>query len=314
MAVRSTLHTRARIAASVAAVTVAVTMTSLAPAPALAHGAMDSPVSRAMACSSQFPRNATSPACKAAIAVSGASAMEGWDNVRIANVDGRDRQMIPDGKLCSAGLTQYKGLDLARSDWPATALHPGATVTFSYRETIAHRGTFRLYITRTSYDPTKPLTWADLESTPFLTATDPPLKGREYVMPGKVPANKTGRHLIYTIWQTSSTPDTYYTCSDVVLAAPASPATASAQPGATGKPAPTGASGAAGHPDSLVPADALPASDSTSAAGRGSGALLFTVTGLAVLALAAAVVVWRRRLAMTSPRISPRRPPRSPRS
>lgn len=114
-------------------------------------------------------------------------------------------------------MSAYRGLDLPRTDWPATELTTGAKFTFRYRTTIEHRGTFRLYATKPDYDPRAPLTWADLESRPFLTMTDPPVRAGAYQLPGRLPAGRAGRHLIYTIWQNSNTPDTYYSCSDVVF-------------------------------------------------------------------------------------------------
>jgi chitin-binding protein len=215
----------------IAAVAMTFSLTLFAAQPAFAHGAMSQPVSRVLACGPTSPENEQSPACKAAITLSGPQAFVDWDNVRLANVGGHDRQRIPDGMLCSAGITEYKGLDLARADWPATTLSVGSDVTFMYRETIPHRGTFRIYITKDGYDPTRPLRWSDLEPTPFLTAIDPALNNHSYLIKGKLPANKTGRHLIYTIWQTSSTPDTYYSCSDVIVSAPTTaPAVAATQP------------------------------------------------------------------------------------
>src|SRR5438874_147093 len=83
------------------------------------------------------------------------------------------------------------------------------------RATAPHRGSFALYITKAGYDPAKPLKWADLEATPFLTVTDPTLAGGSYVFSGKVP-QRSGRHLIYSIWQRSDSPEAFYTCSDVV--------------------------------------------------------------------------------------------------
>lgn len=53
-------------------------------------------------------------------------------------------------------------------------------------------------------------------------------------MEGRLPAGKTGRQLIYTIWQNSDTPDTYYSCSDVIFGDTA--AVAAAEP-AAGTPA-----------------------------------------------------------------------------
>jgi chitin-binding protein len=142
-----------------------------------------------------------------------------WDNLRVADVNGRDRQTIPDGKLCSGGLPAYKGLDLARTDWPATRLKPGATLTMKYASTIPHTGTFKLYLTEQGYDPTKPLTWSELPDRPFATVKDPALTSGAYRITATLPADRTGRQVLYTIWQNSSTTDTYYSCSDVVFPA-----------------------------------------------------------------------------------------------
>lgn len=191
-------------------------------APASAHGALTQPISRAAACGVDGGATATTAACKAAIAASPQGAASAWDNIRVPDVNGRDRATIPNGKLCSGGLAEFAGLDLARADWPTTSVTPGAAFTFQYRTTIPHEGTFRLYVTDQGYQPTKPLSWSDLGTTPFLTVTDPPLSNGAYSLRGRLPAGRTGHQIIYTIWQTSSTPDTYYSCSDVLFRAPAS--------------------------------------------------------------------------------------------
>ncbi|MFD6562742.1 lytic polysaccharide monooxygenase [Micromonospora profundi] len=219
-------------------VLVAAAAVPLAGTPAAAHGAPTDPISRAAACGPQG-RYAASSACRAAVAA-GAAVRE-WDNVRVAAINGRDRERIPDGELCSGGLSAYRGLDLPRTDWPSTELTAGAKFTFRYRTTIEHRGSFRLYVTKPGYDPRAPLTWADLESRPFLTVTDPPVRAGAYQLAGRLPAGRNGRHLIYTIWQNSNTPDTYYSCSDVVFraarsgtakSAPAVPRTTASRPAA----------------------------------------------------------------------------------
>ncbi|WP_151475667.1 lytic polysaccharide monooxygenase [Streptomyces albicerus] len=186
-------------------------LTVWAAGPAAAHGAPTDPVSRVVACSPSGGQQAQSAACRAAVA----SGVAAFDNLRLAGVNGRDRQVVPDGKLCSGGLAAYQGLDLARADWPATRMTAGADMTLTYRSTIPHTGTFKLYLTKDGYDPTKPLTWSDLPSQPFATATDPALVNGAYRIRAKLPSDRTGRHLLYTIWQNSSTPDTYYSCSDV---------------------------------------------------------------------------------------------------
>ncbi|MEV5555708.1 lytic polysaccharide monooxygenase [Nonomuraea wenchangensis] len=205
--------------------------------PADAHGALESPLSRAAACGGTD----TYAACRAAAKVAGSVLPGEWDNLRVANVAGRDRRVIPDGRLCSGGLPGFRGLDLARKDWPATKLRPGAGFTFRYRGTIPHKGTFRLYVTKPGYDPAEPLRWSSLEREPFLTVTDPKLADGSYAFKGKLPTGRTGRHLIYTIWQNSDTPDTYYSCSDVVFTGAVRKGNAPAlQPPAQGPAAPVG--------------------------------------------------------------------------
>ncbi|MEU9538418.1 lytic polysaccharide monooxygenase [Streptomyces mirabilis] len=206
--------------ATAAAVAVAAPLLLLtwAVGPAQAHGAPTDPVSRVVACSPEGGSNTGTAACKAAIAANGAP-FTAWDNLRVAGVGGRDRQVIPDGQLCSGGLPSYKGLNLARADWPSTRMTPGATFTLSYSSTIPHTGTFKLYLSKPGYDPTKPLKWSDLPTKPFATATDPALVNGAYRIKATLPSDRTGRQMLYTIWQNTSTSDTYYSCSDVVFPA-----------------------------------------------------------------------------------------------
>ncbi|MDQ8702976.1 lytic polysaccharide monooxygenase [Streptomyces sp. LHD-70] len=208
--------TTRRTVASVAALGIApLALTALAASPAAAHGSMTDPVSRVSACFAEGPESPTSAACKAAVEASGAQAFYDWNEVNIANAAGKHREIIPDGKLCSAGRDKYKGLDLPRADWPSSELGAGKH-TFRYKATAPHKGSFELYITKDGYDPSKPLKWSDLESEPFAKVTDPKLENGEYVFDGTVP-NKSGRHLVYSIWQRSDSPEAFYTCSDVTF-------------------------------------------------------------------------------------------------
>ncbi|MFY1703373.1 lytic polysaccharide monooxygenase [Micromonospora sp. WMMA1923] len=179
-----------------------------------AHGSMQSPASRTYTCFLEGAESPDSAACRAAIATGGTQAVYDWHEVNIANAAGNHRQLIPDGRLCSANRDKYRGFDLTRADWPATALPSGGTWSFAYRATAAHRGTFQLYLTRTGYDPTRPLRWADLEL--FHTATDPTLSDGAYRMTARLP-QRAGRHLVYSIWQRSDSPEAFYTCSDVTF-------------------------------------------------------------------------------------------------
>ncbi|MET9415797.1 lytic polysaccharide monooxygenase [Streptomyces klenkii] len=200
-------------ALGIAPLTLGIALTGLAAGPAAAHGSMTDPVSRVSACFAEGPEHPRSAACKAMVAAGGTQPLYDWNEVNIGTAAGRHRQIIPDGKLCSAGRDKYKGLDAARADWPGTKLAPGRH-TFTYRATAAHRGTFELYVTKDGYDPRKPLKWSDLEAKPFAKVTNPALKNGSYVFDGTVP-KKSGRHLVYSIWQRSDSPEAFYTCSDV---------------------------------------------------------------------------------------------------
>ncbi|MEU5211441.1 lytic polysaccharide monooxygenase [Streptomyces sp. NPDC020742] len=205
-----------RKATSIALVGLApLALTALSASPAAAHGSMSDPVSRILACYTEGPESPKSAACKAAVAAGGAQAFYDWNGVRDGNAGGQSRTKIPDGKLCSANNPEFKGLDLARADWPASAMKAGAH-TFRYKGTAPHRGSFELYITKPGYNPSKPLKWSDLESKPFVKVNDPKLVNGEYIFSGKVPA-RSGRHLIYSVWQRSDSPEAFYTCSDVVF-------------------------------------------------------------------------------------------------
>ena len=299
--------TARRTSAAVAALSPFL-LTVFAAVPAQAHGAPTDPVSRVFACSPDGGSSGTA-ACRAAVAANG-SPFTAWDNLRVANVNGRDRQTIPDGKLCSGGLPAYRGLDLARSDWPSTRLTPGATLTMKYVSTIPHTGTFRMYLTEPGYDPSKPLKWSDLPEQPFAQVKDPALTDGAYRIRMTLPKDRTGRQVLYTIWQNSSTADTYYSCSDVVFPAAADKggdegqASAAASPTRSKaaekqparSPAPTTASptqtpsvarSAGGVvPDSTpVAADADPASGPSAPMLAGGAAGVLVLTGGAALAL-----------------------------
>lgn len=274
-------------------------------APARAHGAPTDPVSRVVACSPEGGDRAGSAACRAAVAANGAP-FTAWDNLRVANVGGADRQRIPDGRLCSGGLPAYKGLDLARADWPATRVPPGGTLPMTYVSTIPHTGTFRMYLTKPGYDPAGPLTWSDLPREPIAEVKDPALTKGAYRFRVTLPSDRTGRHVLYTVWQNSSTPDTYYSCSDVVFPGPEkepaaqkqprrerTPAPAATPPGTTA-PAPGSAPGSPG-PDRRAQDDSTP----VAAAGTGSGPsapmLAGGAAGVLLLAGGAALALRLRR-------------------
>ncbi|MET7691261.1 lytic polysaccharide monooxygenase [Streptomyces sp. NPDC005483] len=212
-----------RKATAVVAVGLApLALSAMAAVPAAAHGSMGDPVSRVSQCYAEGPESPRSDACRAAVAAGGTpsgggtQALYDWNGIRIGDANGRHQELIPDGRLCSANNDEFKGLDLARADWPATNVSSGP-YTFRYRVTAPHKGTFRVYLTKPGYDPAQPPAWNDLDlSNPVATATDPVASGGFYTFSGTLP-ERSGRQLLYAVWQRSDSPEAFYSCSDVTF-------------------------------------------------------------------------------------------------
>ena len=196
--------------------------------PAAAHGAAMTPGARTYLCwkdglSQTGEIKPNNPACAAAVAQSGANSLYNWFSVLRSDANGRTAGFIPDGQLCSGGNPGFLGYDLARNDWPITHLTAGRTMEFDYSNWAHHPGTFYFYVTKNSWSPTRSLAWSDLEDQPFLTVTNPPSIGGpgtadgHYYFTGTLPANKSGRHLIYSRWVRSDSQENFFGCSDVTF-------------------------------------------------------------------------------------------------
>ncbi|MEU0881469.1 lytic polysaccharide monooxygenase [Lentzea sp. NPDC005914] len=258
----------------------------LSAVPAHAHGAPTDPASRAFLCSPGQSSASSSPCRKA---IQAALPSKEWDNIRLPNVAGQDAARVPDGKLCSAGIGKYAGLDLPSAEWPATKLKDTA---FTYRATIPHQGSFRFYVTRDGFSPARALRWADLDQ--FLNVPTPPLVNGSYEFKVQLPP-RTGRHLIYTVWQNTDTPDTYYSCTDVEIAAPVA---AQAAPAPQVKPDPPTqyAPSTSATPSStprLVPVASSAEQPPSNATRFGLSAVVAALGGLAVLG---GIMLWRKRI------------------
>ncbi|WP_309114786.1 lytic polysaccharide monooxygenase [Saccharothrix sp.] len=217
---------------------------------ASAHGAMMKPGSRTFLCwqdglTPQGNIVPVNPACDAAVKAGGTNALYNWFGVLRSDGAGRMAGFIPDGKLCSGNNPTFAGFDIARDDYPVTHLTAGANFNFTYNMWAHHPGTFRLYITKDSWSPTRPLAWSDLESTPFLSVTDPPRSGSvgtaegHYYWSGRLPSGKSGRHIVYSVWQRSDSTETFYNCSDVVFDGGNGEVTGVGRPGNTTPPTTT---------------------------------------------------------------------------
>ncbi|SEH01571.1 chitin-binding protein [Nonomuraea solani] len=202
-----------------------------------AHGTMSNPPSRVYVCKNEGPESPKSAACKAAVAAGGTQAYYDWNEVSLLEAGGRHRQIIPDGKLCSAGREKYRGLDLQRADWPATQVKPG-NFQLTYHATAPHANSnFEFYITRQGWNPTMPLKWSDLVHIKTFNGQNPTTFTNWTI---NLP-QRSGRHIIYSIWQrVVGSNEAFYTCSDVDFGGGGStPPPTSPTPTATSKPTPT---------------------------------------------------------------------------
>lgn len=178
----------------------------------LAHGTVTSPPSRVWICFQEDPQSPDSPGCIASIEEYGTQAFYDWNEVARMDANGMHQQIIPDGQLASAGRPdKYGGLDQVRNDWIATPVTPGP-FTITWTNTAPHQTLYYdVYITKADWTPDQPLTWNSLE---LLVRTGPRSASAEDNIDVVLPS-RTGKHVIYSIWQRSLTPEAFYSTSDV---------------------------------------------------------------------------------------------------
>ncbi|MFD7456845.1 MULTISPECIES: lytic polysaccharide monooxygenase auxiliary activity family 9 protein [unclassified Streptomyces] len=196
---------------------------------AQAHGVAMMPGSRTYLCyldakTSTGSLDPTNPACEAALAESGATALYNWFAVLDSNAGGRGAGYVPDGKLCSAGDRSpynFTGYNAARADWPRTHLTSGATIRVKYSNWAAHPGDFRVYVSKPGYSPATELGWDDLELVQ--TVTNPPQSGSvgsetgHYYWDLKLPSGRSGDAVMFIQWVRSDSQENFFSCSDIVF-------------------------------------------------------------------------------------------------
>lgn len=185
----------------VAGTLVAVLLSVAAATTASAHGYTDSPISRSYHCNLGNVSH-----CGAAQ----------WDPHSIEGPKGFPAAGPADGTICAGGNPQFAELDDPRGgDWPTTAVTAGENFTFSWHLTAAHATTsFEYFITVDGYDPSQPISRANLESTPFLTVPYSGQPPSDISHSGTLP-QKTGHHVILAVWTVADTANAFYLCSDV---------------------------------------------------------------------------------------------------
>ncbi|WP_213455804.1 lytic polysaccharide monooxygenase [Rhizomonospora bruguierae] len=209
---------------------------------AFAHGSTIDPMSRNYGCwkrwgnDFQNPAMATQdPMCWQAWQAD-PNAMWNWNGLYREGVAGNHQGAIPDGQLCSGGQTggtRYAALDTPGA-WKATNVNNSFNLVVHDQ---ARHGAdyFMIYVTKQGFNPlTQKPRWSDLELITKTrkyapgegqTTNDPVLNGVSITIPVSAPG-RTGRHIVYTIWQASHADQSYYWCSDVIFpGGPAEPTT-----------------------------------------------------------------------------------------
>ena len=218
--------TTRRLATTLAAIAGAGLIVTLTGAPAMAHGGFTYPATRTYACYVDALQggtgnlNPTNPECINMLAVNGNYPFYNWFGNLLSNAAGGHESAVPDGNLCGPQAA-FSGARRPGTDWPTTTMQSGAQTVFQFAAWAKHPGTFYQYVTKDGWDPTQPLKWSDLETVPFDQITNPPVRsggpqGDEYYWTATLP-NKTGRHIIYSIWARSDSQETFYNCSDVMF-------------------------------------------------------------------------------------------------
>jgi predicted carbohydrate-binding protein with CBM5 and CBM33 domain len=140
-----------------------------------------------------------------------------WEPQSVEGPKGFPDRGPADGRICSAGLSQFSELDNNNRNWQRTNVGNGASFTFSWTFTAAHATTsFRYFVTKNGWNQGAALTRSALEPAPFFTVNyggqRPPWTLSHS---GNLPTGKSGRHMILAVWDIADTGNAFYACSDV---------------------------------------------------------------------------------------------------
>ena len=249
---------RRTIRVAIATATAALLATAggvLMSGPAGAHGAVSDPITRAYDCQQRWGGDHTSPAMQTQDPMcyqawqAEPNAMWNWNGLFREGLAGNHQGAIPDGTLCSGGLAhggRYAAMDVP-GRWNASN-KPNA-FTLRLNDPSSHGADYlRVYITRQGFDPTtQRLTWGALE---LVTETGRQAPSNTYTAQVNA-GNRTGRHIVYTIWQASHLDQSYYACSDVIFGGGGSEPTPSS-------PTPSSPTPSSPAPSSPAPSNPVP--------------------------------------------------------
>lgn len=178
------------------------TATLLFTSSALAHGYVESPPSRAYQC--HLGKNTDCGSVQ-------------WEPQSVEQASGfPEGAMPPDGKLASAGKSNFSQLDSqSPTRWAKTTIKSGKN-NFVWHHSAPHRTTnWRYYITKQNWDQNKPLTRSDFESKPFCQIDGNGATPAVQVTHSCNVPDRTGYQVIYAVWEIADTANSFYQAIDV---------------------------------------------------------------------------------------------------
>jgi chitin-binding protein len=211
---------------------------------AAAHGAVGFPISRQYECRLEEgywgdPSQVPKPDCRQAYIEGGGPGyghwpFQQWNEVSANPVGWGNNQAelekaVPNGLLCAGGDARKAGLDKAPATlWRKTTVHPvDGKIDVVWENTQPHNpAIMRIYISKTSYDGSRPLRWDDLEKIYQEPAPQPtPANGGGhipndvvsfYTLHVPIPAGRTGDAVLYSYWQREDGGNEgFFNCSDI---------------------------------------------------------------------------------------------------
>ncbi|MGL4601112.1 MAG: lytic polysaccharide monooxygenase [Plesiomonas sp.] len=190
---------------------------ALASANVNAHGYMSSPQDYAYSCS--VGSTSSKELCNSTVS-------QQKNEINQGGAAGNHKAVLMDGKICSASKGgAYDVLDVPSAQRHTTKLKrdKDGKIEIQYVPTAAHRTWYWDYfVTRDGFNPdTDKLTWADLERIDVIdakgTAPNGGNSGQVYTQKIKWPADKTGKRILFQVWQR---PDPSHTHHEVLGAPP----------------------------------------------------------------------------------------------
>jgi len=174
----------------------------------------------------------------------------------------------------------YASLDTV-GPWVAATKPDKFTLTLT--DQAQHGADYLLiYITKQGFDPaTQPLTWNSLELIQRTGRYAPAGQYQAQVDAG----TRTGRHVIYTVWQASHMDQSYYLCSDVIFTGQGggtSSPSPSVSPSRSTSPSPSVSPSRSTSPSASIPAGSCAASYTKTSEWNGGFGASVTVTAGAV--------------------------------